>query len=387
MNEPKNDYSAYTLGQLQDALRWVDRNRYPDRAATIERQIVRRREEIARQPRPETAGTGTAGQAERWRKALTRRTAAFLVDFLFFLILWSALEILVFSRSSRIHHILFTFLAFILYFLIWEGLFPRKASPGKRLAGLSVVQWDGSGATVVNILLRSILFGSLSVLAWDQLVHLAIRGESAFWILLAAVVLLRGESLFNLFLAIRDPHGRMLQDRMTRTLVIDAWSAIPGEKFPGREPRDGRSTRWVPSPLVLLIFVLGFGGIYAMVQFRPIPSIGGESWSILAPIETERLDGADRIQEQLDRQLSLVTRVSIASRNRKTTDRESRILTVSVWLSPFKWSPQNRDRVREAVILPDGLDLDSFDEGVLKIWTGTRFFRYSRTFPLELPGP
>lgn len=166
--------------------------------------------------------------------SLRRRLGAFAIDYVF-LVGWIALlTAVVFAQpplrapfeggpaAGQAAAFLVLTLPITLYFAFFEGS-PWRATPGKRMLGLTVVRPDGRRVTLARSLVRS----ALKFVPWE-LAHTflwripgwpmpdgplpanAIAGFVVVWLLVLA----------NIVVALRSPRRQTLYDRSADTVVV-----------------------------------------------------------------------------------------------------------------------------------------------------------------------
>ncbi len=388
VNKNAIDYRDYTLEELNDTLKWVDRDAYPDRASALEAEIAKRREDPQSRPRTQTSPGPPA----------LRRFLAYVVDYLIFTGVWLVLaETIYFVVEPNLINALGGVL-FGLYFVAWEGPGRRHGSPGKRLTRIRIVRSDGAPLSLRDATLRYLVLWVIGG-GWIAVVTYPVPLGAGSLILGGVLLgLVSGISLYNIILFFSDPGMRMLQDRITGTEVTRYTPASGREDIPVREDtpapeqRDLRWGRWIPgrwafSICVLTVLLAFGGGAFGMV--KAMESSFGNEWFRNAFAEYSDMTGqAKRVERLLEETFSIPARVTMVYYpDPEQKEEGQRRIVVTIEVPESDRVEEIKEDIAAAAVGDLEIDPDLYTGGDLGIVTRGFFRKTSESYPLEIYGP
>ncbi|MBY0240405.1 MAG: RDD family protein [Burkholderiaceae bacterium] len=327
------DFSEYTHDQLRQVLTRIDRQRYPERVAEIERRLA--------QPQPAVADGVAAVAAEHppaWA-GFWRRTAAFAIDMTLLALVGAVLGTLFADALQALGgwgRLVGLGLA-LAYFVSLESRGGRGQTPGKALLDLAVRDVAGGRLRPAVVAGRTLVWAipfflnqAPLPLAPDNLLASA-----------ALSLLIFGLGATNGYLLMFDrPVRRSLADRFCGTVVIRLRADAHG-RLPVMPPW-WRGHRWIVAGIVLL----SLSGPLVMMKLASVARLMGPL--LAAQTRVQALPGV--------RHVGIVQSTSLGA------SRQSRVLSINlVMASPREPDPLVLARRAARVALqayPDAQRLD-----------------------------
>lgn len=238
------DFSRHSHDELRQILTRLDRERFPERAAEIERRLA--------EPKPapampeHVAAAGAADRAPAWA-GLWRRASAFAIDMALLALAGAVLGALFGDRLQVLGvwgRLLGLGMA-LAYFTLLESGMGRGQTPGKALLDIAVRDAAGNrlrpSAAAARMLVWAVPFflnGAPLPVAPDNIPVYAILSLLVF-----------GLACANAYLLVVDrPARRSLADRLFGTVVV---RARDDDRMPAM-PSSWRGHRWVVAAILLL---------------------------------------------------------------------------------------------------------------------------------------
>lgn len=327
------DFSQYTHDQLRQVLTRIDRERYPERVADIERRLA--------QPQP-TVADGVAAETVKHPPAWAgfwRRSAAFAIDMALLALAGAVLGTLFADALQALGgwgRLVGLGLA-LAYFVSLESRGGRGQTPGKALLKLAVRDAAGGRLRPAVAAGRALVWAIPFFLNHASL-PLALDNIPANTIL---SLLVFGLGAANGYLLIFDrPTRRSLGDRLCGTVVVHIGADAHG-RLPAMPPW-WRGHRWIVAGILLL----SLGA--PLVMMNLVSAV-----RLLAPL----LAAQARLQA-----LPGVRNVGIVQSTNLSGSRQSSVLSINLVMA-HRWEPEPLALARRAARValqayPDAQRLD-----------------------------
>lgn len=239
------DFSQYTHDQLRQILTRLNRERYPERAAEIERRLAEPEPEPVT---PDSVAAGAAAHRPAWA-GFWRRTGAFAIDMALLALTGAALGLFFGDALQALGawgRLLGLGMA-LAYFVLLESRGGRGQTPGKALLGIAVRDAAGGRLRPAVAAGRALVWAIPFFLNQAPL-PLAPDNIPAYAIL---SLLVFGLGAANGYLLVVDrPARRSLADRLFGTVMVRAEADADG--LPPAMPPIWRGHRWVVAGILLL---------------------------------------------------------------------------------------------------------------------------------------
>ena len=346
------DYSTYSREELEDVLRHIDRDRYPDRLSRIEQELEKRK----------VVTPGRAPIAPWFPKS---RVLAFSLDYILVQAVVGLVDNLMFFPIPNLLSSVIPAFAFCLYFAATEGFGPHRASLGKRLLGICVAGAGESRPPLVVILIRALIVCSLYVLDWEETVA-GVPVPIGVGKALAAIAL--GVGVYNIWLSLFGGRKAMVQDILTGTHISNI-TDTQAEDSEIRAPQEGQPFGWTKPILLVILCTLSLGATLI--------------WNVAWGIDLGQIPDLDRpelhelVEKKIVDELNIRTKVTITqSVIFELGGGSRRIFETTIWIPFVRWNRANREAVKAVFLKSVELD-NSYDSRSLKMMTGSSLFTFS----------
>ena len=300
----------------------------------------------------------------------TRRSLAFLIDYVLIEISWGIVNNLVTVPISEVIMMLGSPVWFCLYFAMTEGVGEVRASPGKRVAKIAVRCRDGRLASLRAVVARAAILAALLNAEWDDIL-LGLSSSTPLFIVTLAWSIPMGLALYNVWLAVRKGERLMLQDALTNTEVT--WtSPIPVSDIATGSARQPQ-IEW-PKPAIC-------AAIVGLVSIS----------NLLIPTAPQFLENF-AAQRELER--AVMHEIGVRARVREPTfavprdmseSGEGRSFLVAVWLPWLAWDEATAQKTGAVIIKILTARIGYYDRGFVVLWTGGPILTVVRGFGFTMP--
>ncbi len=284
-----------------------------------------------------------------------RRGGAFLIDYALLVAVWEVIDHSIVAPIPEFYMSVAEVVVFCLYFTLTEGLGRTRASPGKRLLGLSVVMRDGCIAPTRVILGRAAILSLFLVADWDRFIWL-FDGDLPLIAYILPTSTAVALAVFNAWLAFRGREGVMLQDGLSGSQVVFGPVSMTGKES---GPVTARVPKEWPSPSLCLaliaVFFVGMLSLTVALGARPL----APSFAIALGFELEEsfVDMAD-----------VRMRVEVTENLEITDGAQKRYLEIEIWL-PYRAYITDTVASIELHYSTFASRAEDFDAVLLKPWT------------------
>ncbi len=367
------DYSNYSLEELYEAYRSIDKERYKDRALTILKEIKKRESENPLQE------TNPQSQKKLWLE----RAKAFLLDYLLFITIWIVIDNLIFIPVPHFLISLLSVILFCAYFALTEGRNPLNISPGKRIMNLQIISHDGAPPSQKTVIFRAAIIAALLVFDWETLFSsLPVPGI----IMILAATIPIGFIFYNIWLAIKSPAGRMLQDYLTKTEVVFS-PATARNPINAPETAEKNYQRTPDKDIGFAIIIIT---ILAFTLFTDSISSAAGTGSIWDFPDSSTQTINTTLENTVVNELNLRTRIEVTTHltKRFSTGSKSgaeKTLEVSIWIPATHFQQSTRERIMNSVLENITVTPGFYDAGTVIVWTGGEYLYWEYSFDLTLP--
>jgi uncharacterized RDD family membrane protein YckC len=374
MAEDEPGYESYTLAELQDALRWIDRGAFPERVEVIEREIRKRNDESP------AAGKSKTEVALEYASPWQRRTVGFIVDLVLVGILWGITDNLLQMPLPRTLTAFGFGLFLFVYFSVFESV--TGQSPGKKAARMRIRSHRGSAATWGSVTLRAFVVAAIVGVDWDVVLTSLPRLSMPMFVVYLVAAL--GLALYwtNAFLVFASQRERMIQDWLTRT-IVEPTDSTPGEPTPSTAANDSRPFKRAYA--VILGVGLGFSWILGGAYLST--SVSGSSLqSGLSAASGDLYRVPRTIESRIASDIGIRTHVEVEQERKWTLGEESTLyLKIRVWVPVISWTKERRAKIVESAVSDLKVTPGTFDAGAIVVWTGKPFLKIERSHTLNWP--